>query len=43
VVQNADTFDRAVARDSAAARAALEAISAREVIEHVLAIPAAKG
>ncbi|MCC5846301.1 MAG: lipopolysaccharide heptosyltransferase II [Verrucomicrobia bacterium] len=43
VVQNADTFDRAVARDSAAARAALEAVSAREVIEHVLAIPLSKG
>jgi len=43
VVQQARTFDRAVARNSAAARAALEAISVREVLEHVLAIPVAKG
>jgi heptosyltransferase-2 len=41
VVQQAERFDRAIARDSDAARAALEAVSAAEVIEHVLAIPPA--
>lgn len=39
VVQRAQHTDRAIARDSEAARRALEAVTADEVIEHVLAIP----
>ncbi|MCC5846610.1 MAG: lipopolysaccharide heptosyltransferase II [Verrucomicrobia bacterium] len=39
VMQHAERVSRAIARDSEAARAALAAISAEEVIERVLAIP----
>lgn len=38
VLQHSGTRDRAVARDSAAARAALEAVQAEEVLERVLAM-----
>lgn len=39
VLQHASRVSRAIARDSAAARAALEAVSAEEVLERVLAFP----
>lgn len=41
VLQHARTFDRAIARNSAAARAALEAVTPAEVIQRVLAFPPA--
>lgn len=43
VVQQARTFNRAIARNSPSARAALEAVSAAQVIERVLAIPSDRG